>query len=136
MFNLEITELAHLEVKSRKHTFHYATDGSKENPLEATYAALAGCAGVYALKACKKLNLSPVGIKIEGKPYLDKANPLMLMKWVTTVQFPEGWADQNKKVVLEEIQHCAVKEMMARGAQIEFLVEDLSQDQQIETAQF
>ncbi|MDG0816693.1 OsmC family protein [Bdellovibrio svalbardensis] len=112
-------------MKSRKFTFHYATDGSKENPLEATYAALAGCAGVYALKACKKKDLSALGIKISGKPYLDKTNPSMITKWVTEVQFPTGWKQEDKEFVMAEIQKCAVKEMIAKGQQVEFVTEEV-----------
>ena len=120
MYNLEINDLTNLEVKARKHTFHYSTDGSKENPLEATYAALAACAGVYALKACKKMNLSPLGIKISGKPYTDKTNPAMITKWVTDISFPQGWSDESKTHVIKEIEQCAVKEMMSKGFTIEF----------------
>lgn len=127
MYNLEMTDLHKIEVKTRKYTFNYATDGSKENPLEATYAALAGCAGVYTLKACKKLNVSPMGIKISGKPFLDKTNPSMLSKWITVVSFPEGWNDENKQVVLAEIQKCAVKELITHGPQVEFLTEETAQ---------
>lgn len=126
MYNLEINDLAKLEVKSRKYTFNYAIDGSKENPLDATYAALAGCAGVYTLKACKKMNLSPFGIKISGKPFMDKTNPSMITKWVTDIQFPEGWNEENKAQVIKEIQHCAVKEMITHGSTIEFLTVDVS----------
>ena len=39
------------------------------NPLEAFYASLAGCAAVYAKKACKALGVSPAGIAIRCKPY-------------------------------------------------------------------
>lgn len=126
MYNLEINDPTNIEVKSKKFTFHYAIDGSRENPLEATYAALAGCAGVYALKACKKRELSALGIKISGKPYLDKANPSMITKWVTEVQFPTGWKQEDKDFVLEQIQMCAVKEMITKGHQIEFETEELS----------
>ncbi len=126
MFNLEIKDPNKIEVSSRKYTFTYATDGSKENPLEATYAALAGCAGVYALKACKKRELNPLGIKISGKPFVDRANPNMMSKWVTTISFPQDWPDADKKFVKEEIQACAVKELISHGQQIEFLTEETS----------
>ena len=125
MYNLEVSDDKHLEVKSRKFNFHYAIDGSKENPIEATYAALAGCAGVYAIKACKKMHLSPIGIKIAGKPYMDRMNPLMLAKWMTTISFPEGWSEENKQVIISEIQKCAVKEMISKGFEIEFVTEEV-----------
>ena len=124
MYDLIIEDPAKIQVKSKRHSFHYAIDGTKENPIEATYAALAGCAGVYALKACKKLNLSPMGIKISGKPYMDKVNPLMISKWITDITFPEGWSDENKQKVIGEIQKCAVKEMISKGFEISFLTEE------------
>jgi uncharacterized OsmC-like protein len=120
MFSLELTDSTHIEVKSRKHSFHYAIDGSLANPLEATYAALAGCAGVYTLKACKKLKLDPSGIKISGKPFLDKINPMLLSKWISEVSFPDGWNEEDKKHVLSEIENCAVKELIKNGLDIEF----------------
>lgn len=124
MFDLEIKDPHRIEVSSRKYTFTYATDGSKENPLEATFAALAGCAGVYALKACKKRDLNPLGIKITGKPFMDKANPAMISKWITTVSFPQDWRDEDKHFVKEEIQACAVKELITQGQHIDFLTEE------------
>lgn len=125
MYNLEINDPTRLRVNSKKFAFDYAIDGSRENPIEATYAALAGCAGVYALKACKKMNLSPMGIKITGKPYMDRANPLMLSKWVTHISFPDGWSEENKQIIIGEIQKCAVKEMISKGFEIDFVTEEL-----------
>lgn len=124
MYDLEITDPAKIEVKTRKFSFSYAIDGTKENPLEATYAALAGCAGVYALKACKKRNLSPIGIKISGKPFMDRTNPAMITKWVTEISFPDSWSQDEKDFVINETQQCAVKEMIAQGTRIEFATEE------------
>lgn len=125
MYDLEVTNATSIEVKSKKFTFNYAIDGSKENPLEATYAALAGCAGVYALKACKKMNISPLGIKISGRPYMDRTNPSMITKWVTAISFPADWNEENKNFVITEIQKCAVKEMISKGSTIEFTTEEV-----------
>lgn len=125
MYDLEVTNATSIEVKSKKFTFNYAIDGSKENPLEATYAALAGCAGVYALKACKKMNISPLGIKISGRPYMDRTNPSMITKWVTAISFPADWNEDNKNFVIAEIQKCAVKEMISKGSTIEFATEEV-----------
>lgn len=130
MYNLDISDEKHLEVKSRKFKFNYAIDGSKENPIEATYAALAGCAGVYAIKACKKMQLSPLGIKIAGKPYMDRTNPLMLAKWLTNISFPEGWTDENKQIIISEIQKCAVKEMISKGFDIDFVTEEVLHEEE------
>lgn len=125
MYQLEISNDKQLQVNSRKFTFTYAIDGTKENPIEATYAALAGCAGVYAIKACKKMNLSPLGLKISGKPYMDRTNPLMLAKWITAINFPAGWSEENKAIIIAEIQKCAVKEMISKGFEIEFATEEV-----------
>lgn len=125
MYNLEIDDLSKLEVKSRKHSFRYSIDASAPNPIEATYAALAGCAGVYTLKACKKLQISPLGIKISGKPYLDNSNPLMITKWVTQIQFPQHISVEHRAIIKNEVQKCAVKEMILNGSGIEFNTEDV-----------
>ena len=50
MFNVTLSNDARIEVRAPRHSYVYATDGSLPNPLESTYAALAGCAGVYARK--------------------------------------------------------------------------------------
>jgi uncharacterized OsmC-like protein len=126
MYDLEISDSSKLEVHNKKHVFEYSIDGSKANPIEATYAALSACAGVYAIKACKKMNLSPMGIRISGKPYLEKTNPLMISKWLTSISFPHGWTEENKALVIGEIQKCAVKEMISKGVEIEFLTEETS----------
>lgn len=125
MYTTTLNDTSFIDVKSRKHSFHYATDHSLANPLEAAYASLVGCAGVYTLKAAKKLAKSVEGIKIEGKLILKPENPSVPQKWITTVQFPEDWTVEEKIMILNEIKKCAVKELIQKGSQIEFLEEIL-----------
>ncbi|WP_415062601.1 OsmC family protein [Bdellovibrio sp.] len=122
MFGVEISS-PNIFVKSKNHSYTYAVDGSLPNPLEATYAALAGCAGVYALKVCKKLAKSPEGIKITCRPVNRADNPLTLSKWTTVIEFPEGWSEEEQNLVLAEVQKCAVKELISTGSQIQFVTE-------------
>lgn len=110
-------------VQSRKHKYAFAIDGSLPNPLEATYAALAGCAGVYTIKACKSLGKSYEGIKISGVPFNLKENPLLISKWVTKITFPESWTESEKAVLIDDVQKCAVKELLIYGHEIEFITE-------------
>lgn len=121
MFSVEISS-PRILVSSRLHRYTFSIDESAPNPLEATYAALAGCAGVYALKAAKKLGKDPAGIKITGRPYNRTDNPLFPNKWVTTVTFPEDWTQQERDAVTREIAGCAVKELITNGAGIEFVL--------------
>lgn len=124
MFNTTLTDYTHIQVSSRKHQYDYATDGSKPNPLESTYASLAGCAGVYAIKAAKKLNKEVAGIKISSRPVTKPESPTVIGRWVTQVEFPEGWTHEEKDLVLSEVKKCAVKELLVMGHEIEFVTEE------------
>lgn len=122
MYTVEINS-PNISVKTKSHSYFYAVDGSLPNPLEATYAALAGCAGVYTLKACKKLGKSTDGIEISGRPTSRIDNPSTLSKWTTIIKFPEGWSNEERKYVIEAVEKCAVKELISSGHQIQFSVE-------------
>lgn len=126
MFNLTLTDSPILEVRGRKHNFEYAIDGSKPNPLESTYAALAGCAGVYTLKACKKLGKSAEGIQISARVVVKPENPTIAQKWMTTVSFTSDWKLEDKQLVIEEMHKCAVKELLMQGSDIEFITEEIN----------
>jgi len=125
MFSVQVTDQADIVVQGRKHQFFYASDGSKPNPLEAAYATLVGCAAVYTKKACKKLNKSAEGIKISGRVVAKPEQPSKVQKWMTDVLFPSGWNPDEKALVLEEIQHCAVKELLRQGHEISFVVTEV-----------
>lgn len=122
MFNLELQAGPRIDVAYRKHAFNYAVDGSLPNPLEAFYGALAGCAGVFAKKACGELGISDAGIAINLRPFVKAGNPLMPEKLVTTVTFPAHINAEARARILESIAHCAVKEVVKMGAEIEFSV--------------
>lgn len=111
-----------IKVSAGKHTVTYAVNGSEMNPLEAFYASLAGCAAVYAKKSCKELGVSADGIEIGCKPFAGKAGPLSLAKFKTEVHFPERFTVEQKMQILDSIAHCAVKEIVQDGPNIEFSV--------------
>lgn len=111
-----------ITVTSKKFNYVYSVDGSLPNPLEATFAALSGCAGVYTLKACKKLNKSAEGISIECKPIVKPDNPSFPTSWITEIHFPQGWEEHEKTTVNEAVKKCAVKELIQMGSQIQFVV--------------
>lgn len=126
MYNLSLDGGPILNVAYRSHTLSYAVNGSLPNPLEATYAALAGCAGVYTLKACKTLGISAEGIGISLKPVANASNPLIPTRVVTAVTFPAHISPEQRLAIQESIQKCAVKELIRLGADIEFSTEDAS----------
>ena len=86
MYQLSLDNSNQLNVRYKGHTITYGLDGSQPNPLEATYAAIAGCAGVYARKACKALllRLRSMGVekrrvklsRVPNKPGLTMVNKL------------------------------------------------------------
>lgn len=124
MFTVNVDATPIIQVSTAKHQVSYAVDGSLMNPLEAFYATLAGCAAVFAKKACKELGISPEGIQIECKPYAGPGGPLTLARFKTLVKFPAGFDAEQKAKVLDAITHCAVKDIVVGGANIEFSVSE------------
>ena len=120
MYSTIVDNTPLIKVSSAKHEANYAVNGSLMNPLEAFYAALAACAAVYAKKACKELGISAAGIEIDCKPFAGPGGPLTLARFKTEVRFPEHFSAEQKTKVLDSIAHCAVKEIVAEGPNIEF----------------
>jgi len=122
MYSTVVDNSPLIKVSTSKHEASYAVNGSLMNPLEAFYAALAGCAAVYAKKACKELGIPAEGIEIGCKPFAGPGGPLTLARFKTEVRFPEQFTAEQKAAVLESIAHCAVKEIVIDGGDIEFQV--------------
>lgn len=122
MFSVNVQNSSVIVVAGGKHQVSYAVDGSLMNPLEAFYAALAGCAAVYAKKACKELGISAEGIQIDSQPVAGPKGPLTLARFKTEVTFPESFSEEQRIKVLDAIKHCAVKEIVEGGADIAFNV--------------
>lgn len=114
-----------IKVTTSKYEASYSLDGSLMNPLEAFYASLAACAAVFAKKACKGLGISAAGIEIDCKPFAGPGGPLTLAKFKTDVRFPAGFTAEQKATVLDAIVHCAVKEVVADGPNIDFQVAEV-----------
>lgn len=121
MYQLDLNDSNQIQVRYKNHVLSYGLDGSLPNPLEATYAALAGCAGVYARKACKAMGISAEGIEISSKPVVRSGNLLVPTRFVTEVGFPERFTSEQRQRVLDEIGQCAVKQLIHGGANIEFV---------------
>ena len=125
MYQLTLDDGNQIQVNYKNHTIRYGLDGSLPNPLEATYAALAGCAGVYSRKACKALQISAVGIEINCKPVVRSSNTLIPTRFVTEVRFPEAFTSVQREKILEEIRQCAVKQLINEGKSIEFVTAEV-----------
>ena len=121
MYQLALNDSNQIQVHYKNHCITYGVDGSLPNPLEATYAALAGCAGVYSRKACKTLGISTEGIEINCKPVVRTGNILIPSRYVTEVKFPERITPLQRQSILGEISRCAVKQLIHDGANIEFV---------------
>ncbi|HEX9207013.1 MAG TPA: OsmC family protein [Steroidobacteraceae bacterium] len=124
MFNIVLAPGPRIEVQGKHHVYTYATDGSLPNPLESTYAALAGCAGVYAKKACRELGIADAGIAIGLRIVAKAGQPLMPSRIVTSVEFPAHFDASQREAVLRSIEKCAVTAVMQAGAEIDFTVEE------------
>ena len=125
MYNTVVDSTPLIKVTSAKHEANYSVNGSLMNPLEAFYASLAGCAGVFAKKACKELGISPEGIVIDCKPFTGPGGPLTLAKFRSEVRFPAHFTAEQKAKVLDSITYCAVKEIVKDGASIDFQVAEV-----------
>lgn len=124
MYTTTVDKTPLIKVSTGKHEATYALDGSLMNPLEAFYATLAGCAGVFAKKSCKALGISAEGIEISCKPFAGPGGPLTLAKFKTEVRFPAGFTPEQKAAVMQSIGECAVKEVVKDGANIDFQVSE------------
>lgn len=122
MFNLKLDNSKKINVNYKNHTFNYSLDGSLPNPLEAFYATLNGCAGVFAHKACAELGLSSEGIEIVSKPVVAPSNPMFPIKFETVVTFPERFTAEDKEKILTSVKKCAVKEVVKNGTAVDFIV--------------
>lgn len=130
MFSVKVKNSPVITVTGTKHQVSYAVDGSLMNPLEAFYATLAGCAAVYAKKACKELGISAEGIRIDSKPFAGPKGPLTLARFKTEVTFPEAFSKEQRTQILEAIRHCAVKEIVVVGPDIDFTVTEKQNTQE------
>lgn len=124
MYKTKIDDTHLITVDSAKDSIVYSVNGSKMNPLEAFYASLTGCAAVYAKKACKELGISPNGIEINCVPKIGSSGALSLSKFKTEVKFPNNFSQEQKQKILNSINHCAVKEIVKDGNDIEFVTEE------------
>lgn len=120
MYSTVVDNTPLIKVSAGKHEASYALDGSLMNPLEAFYASLAACAAVYAKKACKSLGIKAGGIEISCKPFAGPGGPLTLTKFKTEVRFPAEFTADQKSAILESIAHCAVKDIVVDGPNIDF----------------
>jgi uncharacterized OsmC-like protein len=123
VFHMTLQAGTKIDVLSKNHRYQYSTDGSVPNPLESTYAALAGCAGVYAKKACRELAIDDTGIAISLRIVAKAGQPLVPARFVTTVAFPDNFDDEQQAAVLRSIEKCAVKAIIQAGPAIEFAAE-------------
>lgn len=111
-----------IEVATKNHIVQYATDGSLPNPLESVYACIAGCAAVYAKKACHDLSLNEEGIEIELKVIGDKARPGAIGKITINLSFPEHITVEQREAIIASVEKCPVKALIEQGGSIEFVI--------------
>lgn len=129
MYDIKLDDSEIIEVKTRKHQYQYATNGSLPNPLEATFAALAGCAAVYLKKAAHKMQKSVVGTDIKCRSIVHPHNPMLPAKWITHINFSETWNADERLQAVQLIEQCAVKELITKGYDIEFEITQSIQHQ-------
>ncbi len=125
MYKTTLNESNNIQVNYKNHIFSYSTDDSNPNPFEALFAAINACAGVYAIKACKKLGMSFSDIVIETslKNIAENKFHIFGINGVhTKITFPNGFSEENKEYVIDYIKNCAVKEFIANGEKIDFSI--------------
>lgn len=122
MYSIHVDDTPVITVAGSRHEVRFAVNGSEMNPLEGFYATLAGCAAVYAKKACKEMGVSAAGIDISCKPFAGSQGPLSLARFRTEVRFPAHFSAEQRAAVLDAISECAVKKIVQGGSEIEFTV--------------
>lgn len=122
MFSLNLDNSPVFHVKSRSGTSTYATDGTAPNPFEAAIASIAGCAGVYAHKACAAAGVSSAGIGISLKPSV-AGSPTDIRKIAVKLSFPEGFDAALIPQVLASVGECPVKALIQHGDRVEFSID-------------
>jgi ribosomal protein S12 methylthiotransferase accessory factor len=121
MFSLVLDGGPTLDVRSRNGVTRFGMDGSAPNPFEGALASIAGCAGVYAHKACVKAGVSPAGVQISLKPQAAPGGTDIRRIGIIAT-FPEGFPQDLVPAVLASIDECPVKEMIRHGGAIEFSI--------------
>jgi ribosomal protein S12 methylthiotransferase accessory factor len=121
MFSLTLDGSPRLDVQTRHGVSRFAMDGSAPNPFEGALATIAGCAGVYAHKACLKAGVSPSGIRISLKPSAAPGGT-ELRAIVIQANFPEDFPAALVPAVLASIDECPVKELIRRGNTVDFSI--------------
>jgi uncharacterized OsmC-like protein len=111
-----------IEVATKNHIIQYATDGSLPNPLESVYACIAGCAAVFAKKACHDLGVNEDGIEIELKAIGDKAKLGAIGKITINMAFPEHISVEQRSAIIASVEKCPVKALIEQGGSIEFVI--------------
>lgn len=122
MFSLRLDETPRISVKSRSGVTTFATDGSAPNPFEGALATIAGCAGVYAKKACAAAGVSADGIEIRLKPMV-AAGSNDIRKLMIRLTFPADFPQERIPEVLASIDECPVKKLIQHGDAVEFVIE-------------
>lgn len=122
MFSLRLDDSARFNVKSRSGMTTFATDGSAPNPYEGALAAIAGCAGVYARKACAAAGVSAADIGIHLRPLADSGGT-GIRKLTIKAEFPANFPAALIPAVLASISECPVKKLIQHGAAVEFVIE-------------
>ncbi|PKO84083.1 MAG: hypothetical protein CVU17_05765 [Betaproteobacteria bacterium HGW-Betaproteobacteria-11] len=122
MFSLCLDGSTRLNVKSRSGVTTFATDGSAPNPFEGALATIAGCAGVYAGKACAAAGVSAEGIEIRLKPMV-AAGSNDIRKLTIKTTFPVDFPRQLIPDVLASIGECPVKKLIQHGDAVEFVID-------------
>lgn len=124
MFAIHVDDTPVITVATSRHQVRFAMNGAEMNPLEGFYATLAGCAAVYAKKACMEMGVPAAGIEIDCKPFAGAKGPMSLARFKTEVRFPEHFSAEQRAAVLESIGQCAVKKIVQVGGEIDFVVSE------------
>ena len=125
MYKTTLNNSNNIQVNYKNHTFSYSTDDSKPNPFEALFAAINACAGVYAIKACQKLNISFSDIEIETslKNIAENKFHIFGINGIhTKITFPNSFPEDKKEYIIDSIKSCAVKEFITNGEKIDFSI--------------
>jgi len=83
--------------------------GSGPSPFDLFLAALATCAGFYALRFCQERQIATEGLRVTLTPERDAANPKRLATIRLAIATPRGFPEKYRDAIVRAVDQCAVK---------------------------
>jgi ribosomal protein S12 methylthiotransferase accessory factor len=99
---------------------HAGGDGSAPSPFVLFLAAIASCAGYYALEFCRQRDLPTEGLHVALRGERDEKRMFRALELEVTL--PEGFPKKYREALRRAVDQCAVKRHLVEPPTIELVV--------------